>query len=363
VRVSVERVLELVRHLTERDREIVLCLYEQQVLRTDQLALLFFSSRRRAQDRLLSLYRERVVDRFYPASRFGAGKPQAHWLLDEAGALIVAAMLEIERKQLGWQRRQDWASHPQLAHRLESNRFVTDLIAATVSEPPLGVRAWYSTREAAERLLGTRDRVRPDACFILETARGPVECYLEWDRGTETGATLSGKLHGYRLAEGRLHDNATESCNVLFVVPGQGRIATLRRAYTELEPRREQHRGRAYLVDLDGRWPLLVATVADLHREGSLARVWQSVTDPHEPRRGLTELPVRTDLGASDLGLALGRRWRHDQPDFWERLSPLGRPLAPESPAPQNGPDGFDLRPSGVDGLMPDPEANLDEEG
>jgi hypothetical protein len=44
-----------------------------------------------------------VLDRFYPLSRFGAGKPQAHWLLDEAGAHLVAATLGVERKQLGWQ--------------------------------------------------------------------------------------------------------------------------------------------------------------------------------------------------------------------------------------------------------------------
>jgi hypothetical protein len=115
--VSAERVFELARHLTERDREIARRLYDQQVLTTDQLTLLFFSSTRRAQDRLLFLYRERVVDRFYPVSRFGAGKPQAHWLLDEAGALLVAAMRGVDRKQLGWQRREDWGSHPQLVHR------------------------------------------------------------------------------------------------------------------------------------------------------------------------------------------------------------------------------------------------------
>src|SRR6266545_367931 len=138
-RMSAERLAELARHVTERDREIALCLYEQQLLATDQLTLLFFSSKRRAQDRLLFLYREGVLDRFYPPSRFGAGKPQAHWLLDEAGAQLVAAMLGVERKRLGWQRREDWSSHPQLAHRLESNRFVTDLIAATLLDPTLGV--------------------------------------------------------------------------------------------------------------------------------------------------------------------------------------------------------------------------------
>jgi hypothetical protein len=76
VRVSAERVFELARHLTERDREIVLALFEQQLLTTDQLTLLFFSSKRRAQDRLLFLYRHRVVDRFYPPAPFGGRDPR-----------------------------------------------------------------------------------------------------------------------------------------------------------------------------------------------------------------------------------------------------------------------------------------------
>jgi len=41
------------------------------VLTTDQLQLLFFSSRRRAQDRLLFLYRNRILDRFYPEAGRG----------------------------------------------------------------------------------------------------------------------------------------------------------------------------------------------------------------------------------------------------------------------------------------------------
>jgi len=87
--VSAERLFELARHLTERDQEVALYLYRHRVLTTDQLQLLFFSSRRRAQDRLLFLYRNRVLDRFYPARPFGCGKPEAHWLLDEAGAILV----------------------------------------------------------------------------------------------------------------------------------------------------------------------------------------------------------------------------------------------------------------------------------
>ncbi len=404
---SVERVLELVRHLTERDREIALCLYEQQVLTTDQLTLLFFSSRRRAQDRLLFLYREQVLDRFYPPSRFGAGKPQAHWLLDEAGALLVATILGVERKRLGWQRRDDWASHPQLAHRLGTNRFVTDLVAATLRDPALGVTAWLSTRDAAERL---RADVRPDAGLIIDCPAGPIECCLEWDRGSETQERLQEKLRRYRIAERGLRYHEPEPRNVLFVVPGGGRIGTLRRALHQVsETQRERDRRDPYSVPFEPNWPLLATTVSQLRQSGLLGRVWQQIDRDGEPPHALVELPPRRGLGRADLDLALGRRWRHDQPDFWERLSPLGRPLATTGgriaetkaaawgvePAEVPAVDGLaerlrrnreasldearqdlaaaetqvhrgartaDLRLSGVNGLMPDPGDDLDAE-
>jgi hypothetical protein len=211
LRVSAERLFELARHLTERDREVALYLYRHRVLTTGQLQLLFFSSRRRAQDRLLFLYRDRVLDRFYPPAPFGLGKPEAHWLLDEAGAVLVAALHDLERKQLGWQRRGDWGSHPQLAHQLEVNRFVTDLIAATLSDPGLGVSEWWPPVEAADHLSAPRrGRMLPDAGSYLETPAGPIECYLEWDRATETRERLAEKLLAYRLAEAHLYSEGSE---------------------------------------------------------------------------------------------------------------------------------------------------------
>lgn len=167
LRASAERLFELARHLTERDREVALCLYRHRLLATAQLQLLFFSSRRRTQDRLLFFYRNRIVDRFYPAAPFGLGKPEAHWLLDEAGALLVAAMLGLERKQLGWQRRDDWGSHPQLSHQLEVNCFLTDLIAATLATADLGVGAWWPPAEAAGRSASTK------RCECCQTPASP----------------------------------------------------------------------------------------------------------------------------------------------------------------------------------------------
>jgi hypothetical protein len=322
LRVSAERVFELARHLTERDRAIALALYEHQLLTTNQLTLLFFSSKRRGQNRLRFLYDERVLDRFYPPRPYGLGKPQAHWLLDEAGAILAAASLGLERKRLGWQRRDDWASHPQLLHRLEANRFVTDLIAATLTVGSLGgVSEWWGSRTAASRLCESEQHGRPipDSGFYLETAAGPIECYLEWDRGTETLARLTHKLRLYWHAE--VHSSERGYINVLFVVPTERRLRALVDAVAADKERRREARDNWFTPS----WPLLAALTTELTAQGSLARVWRPLADPAQ-RLQLSELQARTELAPIELVRCLGRRWRKEQPGFWQTLSPLGIP-------------------------------------
>ena len=367
-RVSPERVYELARHLTERDRVIAGTLYQQRILTTEQLQLLFFSSRRRAQDRLLFLYRNRVVDRFYPPLRFGQGKAAAHWLLDEAGAILVAARLGVERKRLGWQRRDDWASHPQLAHQLEANGFVTYLVAATLDTADQGVAVWWSSAGAAGRVndQAMHGRVMPDTGFLLSTPAGPVECLLEWDRGTETTARLTEKLVLYRTAESRLRHNSRQPRSVLFVVPGRGRVETLQKAFEAFAAERDQRNG-LYQVSLHGSWALLVATVPELQRSGPLGRVWWPIEpDSREGPFTLSELPVSDGWEPIELEQTLGRRWRKDTPGFWDRLSPLGADPArvPSTPLPRpiSGGGPVDLQAGGIDGSMDDPDANNEGE-
>jgi hypothetical protein len=162
-------------------------------------------------------------------------------LLDEL-ANLVAGRMGVERKRLGWQRRDDWASHPQLAHQLETNRFVTDLIAATLDTADLGVAVWWSSAGAAGRVNDKlmRRSLVPDSTFLLATAAGPVECMLELDRGTETTARLAEKLILYRTAESRLDHRRRRPCSVLFAVPGPGRVETLHNAFRILAAERDK---------------------------------------------------------------------------------------------------------------------------
>jgi hypothetical protein len=123
-------------------------------------------------------------------------------------------------------------------------------------------------------------------------------------------------------------------------VPGEGRLETLGRL---------QAPGSDDSVVEQRRWPIFATTVQALRCDGPLARIWQPISRPGKPPRALSELPARSEPGSADPRLALGRRWRHDQPDFWERLSPLGA-------------TNRDLRSSAVDGSMDDREQDLEEE-
>jgi Replication-relaxation len=178
-----------------------------------------------------------------------------------------------------------------------------------------------------EKMRGT---LRPDAELILLAPVGPVDLLLEWDRGTETLQRLEEKLRRYRTAERKLYDYPGPR-SILVVVPGRRRLDNLRELFTELS---------------EGGWPILATTATELRAAGPLARIWQRL-DADQASCSLTELPVRRNLsgGPRDPANALGRRWCHQDPGFWERLSPLGR-----------APAEADLRPSGIDGYMDDPE-------
>jgi len=299
---------EVTKHTTERDREIAWLLYRQKILTTGQLRPLFFGSLRRCQDRLLWLYRHRVIDRFYPAGPFSLGKPQAHWLLDEVGAHLVAARLGRDRKGLGWDRQQDFHEHAQLAHRLECNRFVCSIIAATLDTPDVWVAAWEPGWGAIKPYwsLPPYESARPDASLTLSTPLGVVGVAVEWDRATEPMATLVRKIRSYRVTLER----SERPLNVCFVVPDERRA---QRFYQEGTPDARQL--------LTAR--LWVTTTAQLETRSPLGTIWCCL-DQGAPPLGMADFETMTGVEVTPQELALGRRWQVPMPERWAALSPLG---------------------------------------
>src|SRR6266550_3059418 len=112
----------LASRLTDRDRRIALDCYEHRVLTTEQLRRLHFNAARTARERLQELRELRVLASFRPPRQAGEGSAPNHWLLDEAGALVIAAELGFERAELRWQARAALAiaSPSKLAHQLDA---------------------------------------------------------------------------------------------------------------------------------------------------------------------------------------------------------------------------------------------------
>ncbi|MEX5713226.1 replication-relaxation family protein, partial [Parafrankia sp. FMc6] len=189
-----EHLTNLTPHLSPRDRWIARLLYEHRVLTTHQLVQAGWPTRRTANERLLKLYRWRVIDRFQPLSPVGEGMPPAHYVCDVAGAAILAAEDGVDLASTGYrhERALGVAYWPQLAHRVAVNGFFTHLIAhARQPNPPGTLTAWWS--EARTRA-AFGDIVRPDAYGRWTHHGTVVEWFLELDYGTEPLNRVTAKL-------------------------------------------------------------------------------------------------------------------------------------------------------------------------
>lgn len=128
-RFTAQDAVRVASHLTERDGQIALDCFDHRVLTTHQNKRLHFTDTRTTVARLDVLYRLRVLDRFRPSLPRGRGTAPYHWILDEGGALIVAAHKDVERSKLGWQHTVAVrvATSPKLPHQVEVNEFVVRL--------------------------------------------------------------------------------------------------------------------------------------------------------------------------------------------------------------------------------------------
>jgi hypothetical protein len=223
-RVTAEHVLKLAAHLTDRDRRIAVECYEQHVLTTDQIQRLYFPGLRGATRRLQTLYELRVLDRFRPNKRRGDGTAPYHWVLDEAGAIIVADHKGIPRSQLHYNLADALAvaASRNLTHHVESNEFFTRL-AVESSRAGGSLSEWYGVRTLAHLFANVSV---PDSYGVLTLpGRAPLHLLLELDRGTESSRVLRKKAEGYTrtLPNSSLRDL---SPLVLLAVPSDRRAQT-----------------------------------------------------------------------------------------------------------------------------------------
>ncbi len=220
-RVALTHVVGLGSRLTDRDRQIALDCYEHHALTTTQLRRLHFDGIRTARARLETLHRLRVLDRFRPPAPHGTGSAPFHWILDEAGAHVVAAQYGIERRELKWRHATALAlaDSPKLRHHVEINEFFAQL-AHEASANGGTLSEWYGERT----IHGLFDNlIWPDGYGVLTLPnRAPIHLLLELDRATEPAAQLRDKATRYTRAIPR-STLARHRPIVILAVPNQAR--------------------------------------------------------------------------------------------------------------------------------------------
>ena len=197
---------ELSARLTARDRWLLRMLCEHRVLTTAQVTQLAFGTTRAATARMTTLYQYRAVDRFRPLAP--AGSSPLHFILDEGGAMLLAAEDGITPADFGYRRDRSMAIalSPHLAHDTGANGIFTALAAAArASSGQAALQSWWGARRCAATWGG---HARPDG-YGRWTEQPPgqpaatVDFFLEYDTGTEPLRRVVAKLAGYAALAAR----------------------------------------------------------------------------------------------------------------------------------------------------------------
>lgn len=194
----------ILNHITQRDMDICVDIYQHRFLTTRQIFEIHFTSEIRARVRTHELYLLGVLDRFRPPQR--PGSAPWHYVLDRIGAEIVSGVLDsdVAKRYFENNRPQRLARSPRLEHMRAVNDFFTRLIYAARQSPGYRVKRWWGERKSAANCHGI---VNPDG---IGTLRGPkkyeglehrsISFFLELDRGTEESARLERKVDEYAEA-------------------------------------------------------------------------------------------------------------------------------------------------------------------
>ncbi len=191
------------------------------MLTTSQIYELHFDTFTRASKRMLQLYRLGLVQRFRPYEPVGSAA--WHYTLDEPGARVVAARLEVDFSDFPFKKARifDVVASPRLRHRVECNGVFARLALACRRR---GWRfTWIGERRAAHQW---SDAVRPDGIGRVSGQGREVSFFLEYDRGTENHGRLEFKIARYQFVTG-MHQCPDA---VLFVFPSGAREREVQRS-------------------------------------------------------------------------------------------------------------------------------------
>jgi hypothetical protein len=140
------RVADLASRLTDRDRRLCRLLWEHRVLTSHQLTQLAFGHLDTAEDRLRTLTRLQVLDRFRP--RRDTGSAPYYYVLGPLGAAALAAEHGVTVTDLGYRRAATLAiaHHSRLSEIVAVNGFFCALAGHTRHHSDTELALWLSQR-------------------------------------------------------------------------------------------------------------------------------------------------------------------------------------------------------------------------
>lgn len=259
--------------LTDRDKAIILAVYQNRFLRRDQIQRLFFpeTSVVACNMRLKKLYEHRFLDRLFKP--VAVGSAQAVYALDKRGADILAATLQIDHSKVNWKRDHNRVEFLFLEHTLAVSEFKVGLDLALRTASDLDILFYKrAERSLQARVDDPRRRrkylvVAPDAFFGLSSSAGKHYLFLEMDLGTETLSRFQEKIIAYK--QFWKSGDYTERFGFRHF-----RVLTVT----------ESDRRLANLIDTTakagGRNMFLFAAAPALEQSAPLGRVWRSPTNP-----------------------------------------------------------------------------------
>jgi len=238
--------------VTERDKQIILAVYEHRLLSAHQIEALFFptnssathSRRSACQRRLQLLYHHSFLDRLPQPIILGAGRLPFVYALDEAGANFVTSHLGVDRAQVGWKPKHNQLGTQFQDHSLAVNdvRVVVQLL---VNQGRVELVQWLDELTLKSAVMNEKvpylvhgariERKYADGYFILQLPQTEQQAhfFLEVDRGTMSNSRWQDKVKAYqefRQSRQSKRHYGTNNFRVLAVTTSDQRLKNLKRA-------------------------------------------------------------------------------------------------------------------------------------
>lgn len=194
--------------LTQRDKQVLLSVYYQRCLTTEQIAELHFRYDKHGnvntqalvitRRRLRKLFDNGLIDRFFIDVGENNGSSQAHVVLDQLGARVVAGLLNLRMEDIQWRYEMNQTRLPYLEHMVKINQFFIELLRKAREKDDEVVSILTENHVRHEFTYhGKKVVFNPDGYGQYWHGDEGFHFFLELDNGTMTPKTFERKHQRY----------------------------------------------------------------------------------------------------------------------------------------------------------------------